>query len=242
MKHFNFDKAFLYTVLEEALKNGGEYADLFFEDTKTNSISFLDKKVDDINLGVSYGVGLRVIVNKKTIYLYSNDTSNDSLIKLAKNASSVIKDSKHIPNMFVENSETINNHPLHINPFDVRLDEKINTLSFLDKKAREVSDKIKQVSARYAEKQRNILVCTSKGVLKEDSQTYVRLVMMSMANDGNNTQTASRTKGALDGYKVINDINLEEMAFETAKSAIKMLDSKYPKSGKLVIDLTDGNG
>ncbi len=238
MKHFNFDKAFLYTVLEEALKNGGEYADLFFEDTKTNSISFLDKKVDDINLGVSYGVGLRVIVNKKTIYLYSNDTSNDSLIKLAKNASSVIKDSKHIPNMFVENSETINNHPLHINPFDVRLDEKINTLSFLDKKAREVSDKIKQVSARYAEKQRNILVCTSKGVLKEDSQTYVRLVMMSMANDGNNTQTASRTKGALDGYKVINDINLEEMAFETAKSAIKMLDSKYPKSGKypVVID------
>ena len=84
MKYFNFDENFLHTVLEEALKNGGEYADLLFEDTKTNSISFLDKKVDDINLGVSYGVGLRVIVNKKTIYLYSNDTSNDSLIKLAK--------------------------------------------------------------------------------------------------------------------------------------------------------------
>ena len=237
MKYFNFNRSFLYTILEEALKNGGEYADLFFEDTKTNNIAFLDKKVDDINLGISYGVGLRVIVNKKTIYLYSNDTSDESLIKLAKNASSVIKDSKHIPNSFIESNE-INNHPLHINPFDVKFDEKINTLSFLDKKSREVSDKIKQVSIHYSEKQRNILVCTSKGTLKEDSQTYVRLVMMSMANDGNNTQTARRTKGALDGYKMINDLNLEEMAVGTADAAIRMLKSEYPKSGKypVVID------
>ena len=111
-------------------------------------------------------------------------------------------------------------------------------LSYLDKKAREVSDKIKQVNLRYMEKQRNILVCASNGILKEDSQTYVRLVMVSMASDGVNTQTASRTKGALDGYQVIRDINLDEMALETANSAIKMLNAKYPKSGKypVVID------
>ncbi|MBW5383761.1 TldD/PmbA family protein [Brachyspira pilosicoli] len=237
MKYFQFDSNFLHSVLEEALKNGGEYADLFFEDTKINNISYLDKKVDDMSLGNNYGVGLRVIVDKKTIYLYSNDTTNDSLINLARSVSSIVKNKKHIVKDFIKSKEK-DNHPVHINPFDVNFDEKIETLAYLDKTARKVSDKIKQVSARYMEKERNILVCTSNGILKEDSQTYIRLVMMSMASDGTNTQTSSRTKGALDGFQVIRDINLENMAIETANSAIKMLDSEYPKSGKypVVID------
>lgn len=237
MKYFQFDSSFLHSVLEEALRNGGEYADLFFEDTKINNISYLDKKVDDMSLGNNYGVGLRVIVDKKTIYLYSNDTSNDSLINLARSVSSIVKNKKHIVKDFIKSAEK-DNHPVHINPFDVNFDEKIETLAYLDKTARKVSEKIKQVSARYMEKERNILVCTSNGILKEDSQTYIRLVMMSMASDGTNTQTSSRTKGALDGFQVIRDINLENMAIETANSAIKMLDSKYPKSGKypVVID------
>ena len=237
MKYFQFDSNFLHSVLEEALKNGGEYADLFFEDTKINNISYLDKKVDDMSLGNNYGVGLRVIVDKKTIYLYSNDTTNDSLINLARSVSSIVKNKKHIVKDFIKSKEK-DNHPIHINPFDVNFDDKIETLAYLDKTARKVSDKIKQVSARYMEKERNILVCTSNGILKEDSQTYIRLVMMSMASDGTNTQTSSRTKGALDGFQVIRDINLENMAIETANSAIKMLDSEYPKSGKypVVID------
>lgn len=237
MKYFQFDSNFLHSVLEEALKNGGEYADLFFEDIKINNISYLDKKVDDMSLGNNYGVGLRVIVDKKTIYLYSNDTTNDSLINLARSVSSIVKNKKYIVKDFIK-SEEKDNHPVHINPFDVNFDEKIETLAYLDKTARKVSDKIKQVSARYMEKERNILVCTSNGILKEDSQTYIRLVMMSMASDGTNTQTSSRTKGALDGFQVIRDINLENMAIETANSAIKMLDSEYPKSGKypVVID------
>ena len=237
MKYFQFDSNFLHSVLEEALKNGGEYADLFFEDTKINNISYLDKKVDDMSLGNNYGVGLRVIVDKKTIYLYSNDTTNDSLINLARSVSSIVKNKKHIVKDFIKSKEK-DNHPVHINPFDVNFDDKIETLAYLDKTARKVSDKIKQVSARYMEKERNILVCTSNGILKEDSQPYIRLVMMSMASDGTNTQTSSRTKGALDGFQVIRDINLENMAIETANSAIKMLDSEYPKSGKypVVID------
>lgn len=237
MKYFQFDSNFLHSVLEEALKNGGKYADLFFEDTKINNISYLDKKVDDMSLGNNYGVGLRVIVDKKTIYLYSNDTTNDSLINLARSVSSIVKNKKHIVKDFIKSKEK-DNHPVHINPFDVNFDDKIETLAYLDKTARKVSDKIKQVSARYMEKERNILVCTSNGILKEDSQTYIRLVMMSMASDGTNTQTSSRTKGALDGFQVIRDINLENMAIETANSAIKMLDSEYPKSGKypVVID------
>lgn len=238
MKYFDFDKTFLYSVLEETLKNGGEYAELFFEHSKTHSIGYLDSKVDKFNLGLSYGVGLRVIADKKTIYLYSNDTSNESLIDLARKASAVINAKRHITTKtFIESLEK-NSHPLHIPPFDVTFDDKIEILAYLDYISRNVSHKIKQVSNGYTEKERNILVCNSKGVCKEDSQTYVRLTTYSMASDGINTQGAHESHGALDGYKFIKDINLKDMAENTAKSALRMLDAKYPKSGKypVVID------
>ena len=241
MKHFNFEKSFLYSILETSLENGGDYAELFFEDTKTNSISYLDSKVDNMNLGIMYGVGLRLIHNMKTIYLYSNDTSNDNLIKLAKNASKLISGSKHLPKMFTEGNNE-NKHELHIPPFDVLFDDKIDVLQFLNEKARNVSPNIKQFVGRYMEKERNILVCASNGIFEEDTQTYIRLISHSVASNSTTTQSGSRSKGALDGYQLIKDLNLEEMAVESAESALMMLDAQYPKSGVYPVVIENGFG
>lgn len=242
MKHFNFDKSFLYSILEKSLCKGGEYADLFFEDTKANSISYLDSKVDSMNLGIMYGVGLRVISNMKTIYLYSNDTSNESLMNLANSASLLVNGSKSMPKMFTEPHNTNNNHIVHMPPFDVSFDDKIEVLKILDKTSRSVSDKIKQVINRYIEKERNILVCTSKGTFEEDSQTYVRLVTQALASDGANTQYAHKSYGALDGYKMIKDIDLKAMATYSAETAIRALDAGYPKSGSYPVVIENAFG
>lgn len=232
MNNFNLDKTFLDSVIDLSLKNGGEYADLFFENTKVNAITYQDKKVDSINTGIIYGVGLRVIVNKKTIYLYSNDTSKENLLMLAKNASEIASGNKYIPSLVREdNSKEENSHTIHEPPFDISFDNKIEVLSYLDKKIRGVSDKIKQVTNRYIEKERNILVVSSKGVFATDKQTYVRLIASSLARDGVESQSASNSYGALDGYKFIKDINLDKMATETAETSIRMLTAGYPKSG-----------
>lgn len=41
------DKSVAYAVLEEALRTGGDYSELYMEDTENNIISMTDGKVED---------------------------------------------------------------------------------------------------------------------------------------------------------------------------------------------------
>ncbi len=238
---YSYSKDKIFDIIQVSLQNGGDYAELFFENTKNNNISYLDSKVDNMNLGLLHGVGLRIIHNKKTIYLYSNDTSLENVMSLAKDASNIIKDITHIPQNFIDGGNKDNN-PLHIDPFGVPFTDKIQLLSQLDKKSRAVSDKIKQVAARYIEKERQILVCSSSGIYEKDSQTYTRLISQSLASDGKETQSAHNSYGALDGFAFIKSIDIDKMATDTSDIAIRMLDAGYPKGGKYPVVIENSFG
>lgn len=238
---YGYDKNKLESILEQSLANGGDYAEFFFENTKTNSIAYLDKKVDSMNLGLSYGVGLRILYNLKTIYLYSNDASIENLEKLAKEASSIISGNKSMPKKFV-NVNMKDRNPLHTDPFSIPFKDKIAILSLLDEKGRAVSDKIKQIAARYIEKEREILVVSSFGVYAKDSQTYTRLITQALASDGSETQSAHLSYGALDGFDFIKKIDIDTMSKECSDVALKMLSAGYPKSGKYPVVIENAFG
>jgi len=59
--------------LSEALSQGGDYADLYFEYLATSSISIDESIVKSATQGVSLGVGVRVISGERTGYAYSDD-------------------------------------------------------------------------------------------------------------------------------------------------------------------------
>ncbi len=238
---YKYSKDKLFDAIQLSLSNGGDYAELFFENTKSNNIQYLDKKVDSMNLGVLHGVGLRILHNMKTIYLYSNNTSIDNIMKLAKEASSIINDIKHIPQNF-RDGQINDSHPLHIDPFGIPFSDKINLLKSLDEKSRAVSDKIKQVSARYIEKERQILICSSRGIYAKDNQTYTRLISQSLASDGKETQSAHNSYGALDGFEFIKNIDIDKMSQDTSDIAIRMLSAGYPKGGTYPVVIENSFG
>ncbi len=238
---YNYDKATLFEAIEIALSNGGQYAELFFENTKNNNISYLDKKVDTMNLGLMHGVGLRVIHDMKTIYLYSNDTSIANIMKLAQNASAVINTNKQKAQAFTT-GEYKDNHPLHTDPFGVPFADKIEILKSLDEKSRAVDSRIKQVAARYIEKERQILVCSSRGVYAKDCQTYTRLICQSLATDKGETQSAHNSYGALDGFEFIKKIDVDKMSKDTSEIALRMLEAGYPKSGSYPVVIENSFG
>ncbi len=60
-------------ILKAALAQGGEYADLYIEDTRPTAISLEDGKVERVISGVESGAGLRVIIGFRTIYAYTKE-------------------------------------------------------------------------------------------------------------------------------------------------------------------------
>src|ERR1041384_3153786 len=79
----------LEQYLAEALSQGGDYADLYFEYLATSSISIDESMVKSAAQGVSMGVGLRVISGERTGYAYSDDLSPEKIRKAAKVAACI---------------------------------------------------------------------------------------------------------------------------------------------------------
>jgi TldD protein len=70
-------------ILKAALAEGGEYADLYIEDTRPTAIALEDRKVDRVVSGVESGAGLRVIIGLRTVYAYTNELTEAALLSLA---------------------------------------------------------------------------------------------------------------------------------------------------------------
>ena len=62
-------------VLAKCLVTGGDFAEIFEEDSISNSIGLIDGKVENALGGRSYGIGIRIFKGFKSIYAYTNDNS-----------------------------------------------------------------------------------------------------------------------------------------------------------------------
>ena len=81
---FSLTRGDLEKYLAEALSQGGDYADLYFEYIATSSISVDESIVKSASRGVSMGVGVRVIAGERTGYAYSDDISPEKIRKAAR--------------------------------------------------------------------------------------------------------------------------------------------------------------
>ena len=70
MNHFGVSEADLKKVLAAALEKGGDYADLFFEHTISNSIRLMDGAVNNSYSNIDYGVGVRILIGDQSGYAY----------------------------------------------------------------------------------------------------------------------------------------------------------------------------
>ena len=73
-------------VIAEALKTGGDFAEIFLEDRQNNNISMLSGKVQSVNSRRLHGAGVRVFNGFQGVYVYTNDTSLEGLLSCARRA------------------------------------------------------------------------------------------------------------------------------------------------------------
>ena len=78
-------------ILKTALSNGGEYADVFVEETESTSIHIEDDKIEKMSTGAVTGAGIRVVFGGKTAYAHTNDLTPAALLDAARCASSAVR-------------------------------------------------------------------------------------------------------------------------------------------------------
>jgi len=73
----------LERVLAEALRHGGQFAEVFAEDRSTSSVVLDDRRLEDLTSGRERGAGIRVVVGETTGFAHTADLSEAGLLAAA---------------------------------------------------------------------------------------------------------------------------------------------------------------
>jgi TldD protein len=239
---FGISRRDLERYLGEALSQGGEYADLYFEYLATSSIAMDEGMVKSATQGVSLGVGVRVISGERTGYAYSDDLSPEKVMKAARVAACIASGPAKVEKFDLNEGIKHNLYPVITSPTETAFAERVDLVKRADKFARAADPRIFQVQAVYADNLRMVMVATSDGVLTVDRQPLARMSVSALARKEGGTPQRGHAGG---GGRVELDFFLKEKTPEyfaetAAREAIVMLDAVEAPAGEMTVVLGPG--
>jgi TldD protein len=235
-------KDILSSVLARCLITGGDFAEIFEEDTIDTSISILNGKVENSISGRTHGIGIRIFKGFKSVYAYTNNTSLSGLLDTAEKAALALGELKEEISIVLNRKEIINNNPILYIPSSVSTDRKIKVMKAGYKAAKEYHDEISQVSVGYLDKEQNILIANTEGLLTEDKRVRTRLAISSVASANGENQTGFEGPGAHKGFELFDAIDPEYYGREASRVAHTMLHAKTCPAGKMTVAIDNGFG
>jgi TldD protein len=239
---FHLTKQDLEGFLGEALSQGGDYADLYFEYLLTSSISIDESMVKSAAQGVSVGVGIRVISGERTGYAYSDDLEPEKVRKAARVAAHIAAGPSKVEKFGLNEGLRHNLYPVVTAPTETAFTERVELVKRADRTARAYDSRIFQVQAQYADNLRHVLVATSEGVLTLDRQPLARLSVSALARQNGAPPQRGHAGGGgrveLNFFQ--NEKTPEHFATEAAREAIAMLDAVEAPAGEMTVVLGPG--
>ena len=239
---FNISRVDLEGYLAEALSQGGDYADLYFEYLLTSSISIDESMVKSAAQGVSMGVGIRVISGERTGYAYSDDLSPEKIRKAARVAAHIAAGPAKVDQVDLREGRGHNLYPVLVSPTETAFTERVELVKRADRAARAYDPRIFQVQAAYADNLRHVMVATSEGALTLDRQPLARLSVSALArvNGGPPQRGHSGGGGRVELDFFLTTHTPEHFATEAAREAVAMLDAVEAPAGEMTVVLGPG--
>ncbi|CUO54190.1 TldD/PmbA family protein [Clostridium disporicum] len=229
-------------VLGRCLITGGDFAEIFEEDTINNTIGILNGKVENSVGGRSYGIGIRIFKGLKSVYAYTNNNSLSSLLNVAYKAALALGEAKEEKNIVLDCTTIKNSHPIIHMPSSIDINKKIGVMKIAYNAAKDYSSEISQVGVNYIDKEQNVLIANTEGLYVEDKRVGTRLAINSVASLNGENQTGFEGPGAHMGFELFNHINPEYYGKEASRIAYTMLHAKNCPAGKMTVAIDNGFG
>ena len=159
-------------IVSETLKNCDD-GELYFEESKSESILLDDDKIKSSNYSSDLGFGFRAVSEEVVAYSHSNEISKESLINSSENLKSTLKSSKGTYNY--EIPRTNKKFYEDINPIEQKsLDSKLEVLNKVNDYLRKKDSKVKQVTASFSGEQKSIEIIRAGGEALTDIRPLIR--------------------------------------------------------------------
>ena len=237
------DHELINRTLSTAMRTGGEFAEVFVEDKRSSSAVLDDGRVEELTSGRDRGAGIRVVVGDTTGFAHTADLSEAGLSAAAEAAAAAARGGGGGAKVVaVSPIDVERSAPVRIPPEDVAKATKVGLLTLANEAARAQGSAISQVSARYGDSRRRILVANSDGVLAEDDQVRTLFSVSCVASGDTGLQTGRESTGRTVGFELFDEADVEEMGRRAAERAITKLSARPAPSGAVPVVVGPGGG
>jgi TldD protein len=235
------EDAVIQRVLGEALRTGGDFAEVFVEDRRSSSAVLDDGKVEELSSGRDRGAGIRVVVGDTTGYAHTADLSEGGLLAAAEAAGATArKGGGGARTVALTRQDAPAPNEVLAYPDEVPKARKVELLTRADEAARSEGGAIRQVTARYGEGRRRILVGNSDGLLAGDDQVKTSFSVACVAVGDTGMQTGRESVGHTIGFELFDRYDVAELARTAARRALTKLNARPAPSGTMPVVIGKG--
>jgi TldD protein len=217
-----------------------DYADLYFQYTRSEGWSLEEGIVKSGSFNIEQGVGVRAVAGEKTAFAYSDEISFDALHDAAKatraiaaagQAKRIKSNVKKLPVPLYRDIDPV-----------ASLDSarKVALLEKLEKKCRALDPRITQVMASLGGEYDVVLVARSDGKLAADVRPLVRLSVQVIAEQNGRRESGSSGGGGRTDYAMFTDELLDRYAKQAVSQALVNLEARAAPAGTMTVVLGPG--
>jgi len=230
-------------VLAELLSRGGDFAEIYAESVRGVGLSWENRTLDEAAAGREGGAGLRLVRGEETLFASGNDLSPESLLRLASGLASALPHGlspREVPAMEPAAARPVS--IVEIEPASVGMDAKVTLLERADRAARAFDPRVTQVSARYRDSERRVLVANSDGLFSTDRNVYTTLLVSAVAKEGDLVRTAQKVASGTCGFELTEQTPPEELGRDAARMACLQLGADPAPAGTFTVVLSSKAG
>ena len=237
---FGLTGAQLNSLIAEGLKQGGNWCDLYFEDTSYNDLLLRDGEVNAGGFHVDYGCGIRVLKGEKTGYAYSESTDFPSLLSAARAAAGIADGQGSNGSFAVRRLPEGAFYPMERDWRLARASEFVPLLKQLDSDIRSRDSRVLKVVAMLSWSVSEVMMFNSLGELTSDCRPLGSISVTVVFKQGDRIEKNSVSRSLRTGSEMLSPGLFKDLADRAVAGLDERFAAKRPKGGRMKVVMAAG--
>ncbi|MGV6820487.1 MAG: metalloprotease TldD [Parvularcula sp.] len=235
----DLDEKSAQRTVDDAL-SGTDDGELFLEYAQSEAFVFDDGRLKTASYDVTQGFGLRAVLGETTAFAHASELSDAALGRAAASVQAVKTGSGGT----LADGPARTNKKLYVedNPLDeMAFAEKTKLLEDINAYARDLDDRVRQVSASLSGEWVVVEIMRPGGLIVRDIRPLVRLNVSVTAADGERMESGSTGAGGREGYsRIIEPTFWKAQVDEALRMALVNLEAIPAPAGETEVVLGPG--
>ena len=242
LEPWGLTESHLSSALSEILTHQADYADLYFQYTRSEGWSLDEGIVKSGSFSIEQGVGVRALSGEKTAFAYSDSISEDALLSSARVVRSIARQGGNgrsgilVPSTLTRPVLYTGADPIS----SLSAPDKVALLGRLDALARAADPRVIQVMASLGAEYDVVLVAGSDGRLAADVRPLVHLSLSVIVEQNGRRERGSASGGGRVDLSYFSDDLLRTYVDKAVRSAMTNLDARPAPAGQMTVVLGPG--